>query len=93
MRLDAGSAGSLLFQALSPRRGDEDLPRKAKELALRREQCVPGTIKERGDCLYCVPMIYQTEYLELVRNTLTASRLGGAPSPAVPDPLVPTYTL
>jgi hypothetical protein len=64
-----------------------------ERLSLRSEQCVPGTIKERGGCLYYVPIAYQTQYLELFQAILTAQRPGGAPSSGQPVAPVPTFTL
>ena len=54
---------------------------------------VTGTLKSRGDCLYYVPIGYQTQYLDLFRALLTAKRpQGGTPSGSAAGP-VPTFTL
>jgi hypothetical protein len=54
---------------------------------------VPGTLKNRGSCLYYVPICYQTQYLELFRALLTAKRPSGGPPAGAPAGAVPTYTL
>jgi hypothetical protein len=64
-----------------------------ERLSLHTDQCVPGTIKERGGCLYYVPIGYRTQYLELVRDILVAKRPGGASSPGQPVAPVPTFQL
>jgi hypothetical protein len=54
---------------------------------------VPGTLKSRGNCLYYIPICYQTQYLELFRALLTAKRPSGGPPPGAPAGVVPTFTL
>jgi hypothetical protein len=55
-----------------------------ERLALSPKDYVPGTVKERGGCLYYIPTCFRKQYLELCKELLTKKR--PKPTSLAPSP-------